>query len=125
MEFEVGLIIPSCSVIHGLFEADEGFRNLARQDDRGCPGENCVTVIPRAREPQKAFRTLPQLGAGKLPQHSARDVRSRKSLVWGACWEIAAGARPALPVWGWHGVPGQFGSGPRRQLYLLPVGTTE
>jgi len=33
MEFEVDLIIPSCSVIHCLFEAGERFSDLARQDE--------------------------------------------------------------------------------------------
>jgi hypothetical protein len=33
MEFEVDLKIPSCSVIHGCFEAHEGFSDLAREDE--------------------------------------------------------------------------------------------
>ena len=33
MEFEVDLIIPSCSVIHGFFKTDERFSDLARQDE--------------------------------------------------------------------------------------------
>jgi hypothetical protein len=32
MEFEVDLIIPCCGVIHGFFEADKRFSDLARQD---------------------------------------------------------------------------------------------
>jgi len=33
MEFEVDLKIPSCSAIHGFFEAHERFSDLARQDE--------------------------------------------------------------------------------------------
>jgi len=33
MEFEVDLIVPGCSVIHGFFETYERFSDLARQDE--------------------------------------------------------------------------------------------
>jgi hypothetical protein len=35
MEFEINFEIPSCSVIHGLFETYKRFSDLARQDEAG------------------------------------------------------------------------------------------
>ncbi|SRR5258706_881754 len=41
---------------------------------------NFLNAIPPAREPPQAFRILLRISAGKPPQRSAQDVRSRKSL---------------------------------------------
>jgi hypothetical protein len=70
---------------------------------------NLFSAIPPVREHSKESGSLRQLSPGKQPRRSAQGVRSRRSLGWATSWEISAGAKPALPVSGSHGVPVRFG----------------
>ena len=59
MEFEVDLIIPSCSVIHGLFKADERFSDLARQDEADPHTKQKSDSRNDAESPFRSMNQLP------------------------------------------------------------------
>ncbi len=65
MEFEVDLKIPSCSVIHGFFEAHERLSDLARQDEAD---PHAKQESDGRNDAQGPFRSTDQL-AGFLVVH--------------------------------------------------------
>src|SRR5712671_5888983 len=100
-------------------------RNRANSGRIGEEVTNPFTVMLPAREPQRAFGILRHSSAGKPPQHSARDVPSRKFQGSAAWWESAAGAMLGLSAWEWPRVPARFAQASHQQPGLLPEGTRE